>query len=241
MQQCDCQPLHEPQCSGGRGVREKRAAAGTDNPRDWWVIATGPSLTVEDAQKAWQTAKERDGRIIVINDNYRHPALTGADYLYACDEAWWKIHLDRIREVFKGELWTQFHNDSAKKFAVENGINVIPGKGGSGLGNGFVHHGSNSGHQAICLAHHLSTKVFNETPNIYLLGFDMGATGQTHWFGNHPKQLCNGNHKNFVPQFTKLAQDLKESGIKCVNLTRETLLTQFARSTIDDWDFHSIQ
>lgn len=112
-------------------------------------------------------------------------------------------------------------------------MNVIPGKGGTGLGSGFVYHGSNSGHQAINLAYYLSTSVFQKHPRIYLLGYDMGATGQTHWFGDHPEGFTNGNHRGFVQNFTRIAQDLKARGVDVINMTRETLLTQFPRSTVD--------
>lgn len=206
--------------------------------RDWWVIATGPSLSVGDARKARQAAKESGGKVIVINDNYRHPELTDADYLYACDEAWWKIHYEKVKEVFKGELWTQYHNEATKKFADSFGINCIEGKGGTGLGKTHVFHGSNSGHQALNLAYILARKM-GEYPVIWMLGFDMGATGQTHWFGDHPKNLTNGNHKNFVGNFNQIASDFKAEGIQVTNLTRETALTQFPRATIDDTRFYS--
>ena len=137
-------------------------------------------------------------------------------------------------------MWTQYHNDSAKKFASDNGINVVPGKGGQGLGDDFVYHGSNSGHQALNLAYVLSIRE-GYIPAIYMLGYDMGATGRKHWFGDHPAKLHNGEHKNFVGNFNGIASRFKELGIRCVNLTRETLLTQFERSTIDDWDFHSVK
>ena len=143
--------------------------------------------------------------------------------------------MDKIKATFRGKLYTQYHNDAAKRFAEENGITAIKGVGGSGLDPKFIKHGSNSGHQAICLAALLGAT------RIYLLGYDMGATGQTHWFGAHPKPLNTGNYKGFIPQFDQLAKDLAQVGIECINLTRETALTQFRKASIDDWDFHSVQ
>jgi len=154
--------------------------------------------------------------------------------LYACDEKWWRHHWEDIKATFRGKLYTQYHNDATKKWADEFGITAIKGVGGSGLDTKHIKHGSNSGHQAICLA------VLLGATRIYLLGYDMGATGQTHWFGAHPKGLHMGNMKGFVPQFDNLARDLKASGIECINLTRETALTQFKRASIDDWDIHSV-
>ncbi len=136
--------------------------------------------------------------------------------------------MDDIKRIFKGKLYTQYHNKAVLEFAKANGITAIEGKGGSGLDDKVIRHGSNSGHQAICLA------VLLGATEIYLLGYDMGATGQTHWFGDHPKKFHQGNYKGFVPQYDNLARDLKQRGIRCINLTRETNLTQFQRSTIDE-------
>jgi len=71
--------------------------------------------------------------------------------------------------------------------------------------------------------------------SIYLLGFDMGKTaGKSHFFGEHPKGMNNGNYQNFVNNFSQLAKDLEFEGVEVINFTRTTNLTQFKRATIDD-------
>jgi hypothetical protein len=212
--------------------------------QDWFVIATGPSLTEGDAEKAWQAAQESGGRVIVVNDNYR--LLPDADICYACDKGWWKVHLERVKQSFNGEKWMQYHDDGIKRYADENGITAVEGKSGSGLGDGFIRHGSNSGHQAICLAHHLfAENYFGDSGNslrIILLGFDMGKSGgKTHWFGDHPPGLTNGDCAKFVPQFDQLAKDLSAKGVEVLNCSRKTRLTQFTRGTIDDPSICCIQ
>jgi hypothetical protein len=64
---------------------------------------------------------------------------------------------------------------------------------------------------------------------IILLGYDMGATGNTHFFGSHPPSMSNGSYSSFVPRFDQLAKDLHAEGVEVINCTTETALTQFKR------------
>lgn len=144
-----------------------------------------------------------------------------ADYLYACDKQWWDIHLPDVRKVFRGKLYTQWHTKEGKEWADSEGITAIEGCHGTGLGRDRIVFNNNSGAQAIGLAYLLGAE------RIVLLGYDMGATGNTHWFGSHPKGLRNGNYSNYVQTFTRLAEDLKREGVEVVNCTRQTALTQF--------------
>lgn len=156
--------------------------------------------------------------------------------MYACDEGWWRVHLEDVRQNFNGQLYTQWHTEKTKEFAEREGLNAIQGRGRPGLGRGVLHHGSNSGYQAINLAYLLGAT------RIFLLGYDMGWTGgKTHWFGDHGKGLSNVDPKGFVRHFDSLARDLEAEGVEVVNLTRETNLTQFKRASIDDSDFCSLQ
>jgi len=149
--------------------------------------------------------------------------IPDADYLYACDRQWWNIHLDDVRKTFKGRLFTQWHNPEGKDrdWAESEGITAIQGHHGKGLGREKLFFNSNSGAQAIGLAYLLGAT------RIILLGYDMGATGNSHWFGSHPKGLTNGNYTNYVETFTKLAADLKREGVEVINCTRKTALHQF--------------
>lgn len=208
-------------CESWRGSRCART--------DFFCIATGPSLTREDCEKARATGTQ----IIVINDAYR--LIPDADYLYACDDHWWKHHLEYVRESFKGKLYSQWHNDSTREFMESHGITALEGRPGSGLEGDYIVHGSNSGHQAMVLAYLLGARW------IGMLGYDMQNTGgKTHFFGDHPKGIHNGPYDKYVGQYTKLAGDLVSKGVGVVNFTRETALTQFARADIDT-HFHSVR
>jgi hypothetical protein len=148
--------------------------------------------------------------------------------LYACDEKWWRHHWDNL-EHYGGERWTQVHNDAAKKFAEELGLNAKPGASAAGLGRDKIHHGGNSGYQAINLAYLMGAA------KIILLGYDMHNNGMAHFFGDHPKGLSNGRYDQYVSNFTRLAKDLAAAGIEVINCTPDSALTQFAKK-----DFQAI-
>lgn len=149
-----------------------------------------------------------------------------ADYLYACDEAWWtKYHGEALKE-FSGEFWTQ--DERARRLER---MHHVHGERRSGLcrQKGKIHFGGNSGYQAINLAYH-----FGATRMI-LLGYDMQRTGgRSHWHGDHPSGLSRHSPlEDWVVQFRSLAADLKHDGIGVVNASRETALTCFERKDLE--------
>lgn len=155
--------------------------------------------------------------------------MPDAQYLYACDKKWWEVHIEAVKKVFKGDLYTQYRKPDELSFAQEHGITALEGMDGQGLGKDKLHFNSNSGAQAINLA------FFKGATRIILLGYDMQNTGgKSHWFGDHPKELHNGQYLTFVDRFTRLAQDLKAEGVDVVNCTRETALTQFRRAELSE-------
>jgi hypothetical protein len=138
--------------------------------------------------------------------------------LYACDPPWWDRNIEAARRVFRGELWT-LENGAVKK----HGLNGAKGDAKQGLGRDVVHLGGNSGYQAINLAFLWGAR------RIVLLGFDMQHTGgKGHWHGDHPgKKGVKPPVRNWVPRFTRLAEDLAAEGVEVVNATRETALRCF--------------
>ena len=151
--------------------------------------------------------------------------------MYACDRQWWRHHIDAVKQVFNGELVTQYGDDGDDlPYAQAHGITAVPGIDEPGLGrDGVLRYNSNSGAQAIQVA------VFRGAERVVLLGFDMQNTGgRSHWFGDHPENLATGNYASFIPTFTKLADDLKGAGVEVINCTRTTALTQFPRAKLCD-------
>jgi hypothetical protein len=190
---------------------------GSERKKSFVICASGPSLDRTDAEKA---AAAENCEKIVVNDNYR--LIPNAGYLYAADLKWWRYHIDDVRAAFTGQLITQYRDEREADEAAELGLMAIKGVPLPGLGRGILHHNENSGAQAIGLAYLLGAE------KIILIGFEMQNTGgRSHWFGDHPTQLCNGNYASYIRSFTQLASELKAEGVDVVNCSTNTALKQF--------------
>ena len=138
------------------------------------------------------------------------------------------MHLEAVKKTFKGKLYSQYHNPSTKAYVDKTGLNAFEGAGNKGLGRNKLHHGSNSGYQAINMAYLLGAS------KIILLGYNMGRpNGKAHFFGDHPEGLRNGHYEAYIKHFTRLAEDLAREGVEVINCTPDTLLTQFKRAELE--------
>lgn len=134
-----------------------------------------------------------------------------ADALYAMDRAWWRVHIDEVRRVFGGVLWSPLVGIAGVKRVNFGG--PIP---------------RNSGAGAIGLAARLGAR------RIVLLGYDVQLPeGRAHWHGDHPKGLGNaGSIGQWPEQFRLLARTL--AGLEVVNASRSTALECFPRESLED-------
>lgn len=187
------------------------------------VAATGPSLTPEIAEKC-------KSPVIAVNDAWR--LIPWADVLYAADPAWWAISRPRSKwhRWDGGEFWSctadngKMPPDRKQAFdKLDVSIKIHKGREGNTFSTDpeWLHFGRNSGFQAINLAIHLGAK------EIRLVGFDMQKTGgKAHFFGSHPKELCNdSDYPLFVSAFDEAARNLK--GVRIINCNRQSALRCF--------------
>ena len=127
---------------------------------------------------------------------------------------------------FQGELWTV--SEAARD---RYGLQWVQGIDAGGLSNNqhSIHTNKNSGAQAIALA-----ALFGAT-RIVLLGFDMGRiNNRTHWHGDHPKPLGNGNrYATWIRAIDTMAAPLRAAGIAVVNCSRHTNLKCFNRQPLE--------
>lgn len=98
---------------------------------------------------------------------------------------------------------------------------------------GYLVSGRNSGYQSIGLAVHLGAV------RIILLGYDMERReGEAiHWHGSHEPPLLNPQPHHFDDwreRFAGTVPDLAEMGIEVLNCSRNTALTCFPRSRLED-------
>lgn len=167
------------------------------------ILATGP------------TAKEFpvglfQNRVYTIGVNDAYRMCPWLDVLYGSDYDWWKEHTEKIR-------WLD-----ARKISVDvPGIPRHPlvtyfqyaGRRGWAKRPAPIFTGHNSGYAALSVAFQLG---FND---VLLAGFDMGATGNSHFFGDH--ENLDNHH-----EFEEYIEDFRYSRAKIVYDMRVRLVTQ---------------
>lgn len=166
------------------------------------LLATGPTL------KQFEVGPFRNRcAVVAINDAYR--VCDWADVFYACDYDWWAVHGHRVA-LLKGQKYTvRVNGQPTNEVAKELG-NL--GLSGFAAEFGALYTGHNSGFQALQLAAQLGHT------DLLLAGFDMGATGSTHFFGEHPPSLSNwSDYSLFVSDFeSNLDQIRKHCRVRLV-------------------------
>lgn len=187
------------------------------------IIASGPSLTVEDCNEV----KHRGWKTIAINDSYKIAPFSNV--LYACDGSWWDVHINEVKKNFTNELWTQ-----DKHAALTYNLNYIKSENKQGLSlKDVIYQGANSGYQCTNLAYLWGAK------RIILLGLDCSPdkNGKTHWFGKHPKPLSNTHpFERWKTAFNKISEDLKRVNVEVINASRKTALTCFPNIFLENID-----
>lgn len=194
------------------------------------IIGGGPSIQKDDFEVVhrWYSeglALDYNRRVVVTNTSYQFAPW--ADALYGADHKWWELYWPDVQVRFAGEKWTQ-----AYKTHKAYGVRMITCERRDGLSRlrGVIHHGGNSGYQAIGLAYEFGAK------KLILVGFDMQKTfGKTHHHGDHPKPLSqSGPYSYWIPNFNKLAIDLKRAGVQVINATRVTALKCFEQRSLEE-------
>lgn len=143
-------------------------------------------------------------------------------------------HHDTVKKSFNGQLWSTLPdndpNGQHQKAINDFGLKYVRGTATkAGLTrNNMITYGGNSGYQAIHLAYNFGAS------DIYLLGYDFKGSGQ-HFFGKHPTPLNSGHDfARWLKDIAVLARDLKNQGVRMVNLSRDTAITCIPRMNIAD-------
>ena len=125
---------------------------------------------------------------------------------------------------FKGhKVWI----DSAK-YPYPKDIFLLDCAGSSGLSHSMkdgLFAGENSGYAALNLAVCLGANP------IYLLGFDMGGK---HWHEDYPEKQSQSVYEKYKANFIKAAPELKQRGIKVINLNSDSALRCFEFGKFED-------
>lgn len=177
------------------------------------IIATGPTLKREDVDYC-------KNKIITYTVNNAYLLAPWAEYLYACDYAWWKHY----NPEFNGEKWT-----GTKGAADEFNLNYIPYDTSKIFATEPpIATGGNSGFQAINLAY------IHGIRKIYLLGFDYSSPGM-HFFGKHPQKLNKTpDMRNWVDHMTKAKPLMDKAGLEVINCSLLSAIECFPKAKIQD-------
>lgn len=206
-------------------------------PPDWpgstvVCIGGGPSLTPAQVE-ACRGRVDAAGpvRVIAINDAYR--LAPWADVLYFCDDKWWQWHHGKLGG-WKGlivRLQGGQHDFGDPRIKV---LRNLDEPGGLAARRDGLHHGKNSGYQAIGLAVHFGAA------RVLLLGYDMHAPlvngrPKTHWFGDHPGGTSSDIYaRSFLPWFETMAKPLAERGVEVINCTPGSALRTFPQRALNE-------
>lgn len=187
-----------------------------------FVIACGPSLTIEDVNRV-----RGHGKVYAVKE----AALMApwADVLYAADTDWWTEHVERWRN-FAGRKVTV--SDRAAKVLFPGEIEYVEAKPEFKWSTqaGAVATGGNSGFQALNLA------VLEGATRVVLMGFDYGydaAAGESkHWWDDmHPRSSRYSNYREWNKRMEAAALLMT---VPVLNATRRTAINCFPRVAIED-------
>lgn len=192
------------------------------------IMASGPSMTQEDADLVKKACLPSDGavRAIVVNSTFRLAAW--ADVCYTNDDDWCALHLNELRDYFVGQIWC---GHPTWRNLYVHPIPYVRECPGLCVDPDRIAWGMNSGGAAIDLAVHFGAA------RIILLGYDQQWRGrEARWHGAHPFPLQNQKpgFLRWSTWFMRASADLQRRGIDCMNASRETSLRAFRRVPLED-------
>lgn len=183
------------------------------------LAAPGPSLTTEVVN----ILRDVRDRFVIIGVGDAYKVIDFMDEHYACDGKWWRIHGDKINELYP-ELHKWCHDEEGAQY----GARTVEGRGSSGFSEDpkYIHTGQNSGYQALNLAY-----LWGCTKMI-LVGYNMQKVGnKTHFFeGREPGLNRNSPYNNFKKNYNNIQPKIKEMIVNC---TPNSALTAFKQSTLE--------
>jgi len=172
------------------------------------VLATGPSLTIEDCEAV------RDAGFLTIGVNSAWKIAPWVDVLYAGDNRYWKAYWKDIEAA--GVKARRFSRSSTAEKAV--GAKYVKTK---------MPRDYNSGQLAIELA------IRGGAALVVMLGFDASVKDGLHCHGPHDKTPNpNGNRcDRWLDQFSRIPGAYPKA--KIINCSRRTAIDCFPRKTLE--------
>lgn len=174
------------------------------------ILGTGPTLNDFDVGPFLGRAF-----VIAVNDAYRKCPL--ADMFYACDFEWWVFHGMNLRDL-PGLKMTLRHDEVTPTNIMAREVKAAKQRRGFSPSQKEIFPGHNSGFQALQIAASMS-------PRVFMAGFDMGATGNTHFFGDHPTQIAVGSDYSLFVEDFRSQKDAISAATKVSLITAPSALS----------------
>lgn len=142
------------------------------------------------------------------------------DIVWFGDPSWYEWHEEWLRDF--GGLKVHCSENRWDRNPELKRLGRDKSKFGLSTKTGHVCWNKSSGASAINLACLLGAK------RIILLGYDMRKIdGQKNWHQDHKVHQDDAPFKKFLKPFSKIAKDLKELGVECLNATEGSAIKQF--------------
>lgn len=189
------------------------------------VIASGPSLTLDQVRRIGIARQENRVRVIAIKDQVF--TAWWADWLHGCDAMWWQVHIQSVQH-FAGIRTTL-----AETLPPQWGVGVLRNTGKTGFDKDptCCRTGANSGYQAA----HAAAHAIAGNGRIIFVGLDMkkGPDNRRHSFQTHSYQPEPNYAAVMLPWFETLVEPLKERGIEIINATPGSAVDCFRRAPLE--------
>lgn len=188
------------------------------------ALASGPSLTAE--QIALLNATRLP--VMAVNRSWIH--VPSAAWCYAGD--WIDAHKRVMTDGYQGQIWTQSPGCNQPPI-WRQGAWMCAGRQRVGLCREpyVIHHGGNSGHQALNLLYHFGFE------RIILVGYDFlpGPNGEQHSHPDHPPDWGNFQHPEARRgPMSRIAVDLADEGVEVINCSERTSLDCWPRASLSE-------
>lgn len=172
-----------------------------------------------------------DKHVVGVNNAYQ--IGTWIDFLFFGDGSWHLVHQKQIAR-WPGVIVTCSPKFAGIRDRDRHGIKYMAKdkshKMGISSNSSKVSWNFNSGAAAISLAVHLGAK------KIFLLGFDMNASGKyTHWHGSHGKKGVKGPpFQKHLSGFPDIARDAKRMKVQIFNVNKKSTIAVFPKIKLDE-------
>lgn len=170
--------------------------------------------------------KLKDKNLFAVNNAYK--IFPEANYFHFMDNYFWSINNDKMFNIWKGKTKPStacraLRNNSSLRYYHKKANYGITLEKGSVCGN-------NSGHQSLNIA------IQEGYSEIILCGFDMLPVVETHWHNDYTvKSNVSAYKSNFIPNFEKSVDIIKQLKVNVYNINKESALRCFKFANIEDF------